>query len=232
MKKTLLIVSLFISILCSCESNSINESDTDSKWWIIVHPTHGNSGIYLYNETNSEIEKKFELPEKLSSPHAIDFDGESLWVGGYPSIFELSPLDGTVLSEIKNVVTEGIASSGEYLYYSDNSEIFKIKKDGTPIESYSMPTNVIQDIAFFNSNIYYVVNGENDPIIRYNKANLSITKILDTEIIALYTLAIKNNCFILVTDKNEIRRFDINTLDKLPDTKINIDGWITGIAPY
>lgn len=231
-------LALFLLVLFSCdkEVDLPTNLEEDTKWWLLVHPTHGNEGIYLYNETDSIVELKIELPEKLTSPHALDFDGESLWIGGAESsssIFEISPIDGSILSEIGNVRTEGIACLNNDLYYAGSRSIFRISKQGVPIETISTQASVIQDIAINNSNLYYSSNMETDPIFKVNLANSSEEKILETEVAALYTLAIQDDNLVVIAN-NKIRRFDINSGEKISDANIylNFYGWITAIAPY
>jgi hypothetical protein len=231
-------LALFSLILSSCdkEDDMPPKLEEDTKWWLLVHPSHGNEGVYLYNETDSIVELKFELPEKLTSPHALDFDGESLWIGGAESsasIFEISPIDGTILSEIGNIRTEGIACLNNDLYYAGSRDIFRISKQGVPIDTISTQASVIQDIAINNSNLYYASNMETDPIFKINQANSIEEKILETEVTALYTLTIQDNNIVVVAD-NKIRRFDINSGEKISDANIYINfyGWITAIAPY
>lgn len=238
MKKYFL--SLIIVILsftsCSYDNDDNIAINSDTKWWILVHPTHGNEGIYLYNETNSSIERIIELPNQMSSPHALDFDGEFLWLGGMgneESIYKLSPDDGTVISEIVDKRTEGIKFLNGEIYYSLYGRINKITEDGTFIEEILLPTSQNPtDIAIKNSVLYYVENGVTDPIFKFNLENSNDGLIVNTEVDALYTLTILNDNLIVVTNNNEIRRFNINSGELVSDSVINIDGWITAITPY
>jgi len=233
MKKFVTFFVVLSLTFSSCEKNDDQIQDTDSKWWILIHPTHGNEGIYLYNETTSSIERKIELPNGFSSPHALDFDGESLWLGGFhdsASLLKLSAIDGSIQSEIKNIRTEGIACLDDYIYYSGSSSIYKIDKTGKLIQTISTETEVIQDIAINESTIYYVFNGAIDPIIKIGSTGEE--RITDSEVSSLYTLAIRNENLAVVTNNNEIRRFEINTGEKISDTKLNLEGWITAIVPY
>lgn len=237
MKKLFTLLTLFSLCLTSCndDDDDLIAIDSDIKWWVLVHPTNGNEGIYLYNETTSSIEKKIDLPNGFSSPHALDYDGKSLWIGGFQdsaSILELSPVDGSILSEIENIRTEGIACFDDYIYYSGSTNIYKIDKQGVPIETISTQSNVIQDIAINQSTLYYVYNGVIDPIIKISSTDSTEGTLVETEVTGLYTLAIYNDNLIIITDSNEIRRFDINSGQKISDTTTIIEGWITAIAPY
>ena len=199
-------------------------------------------GIYLYNETESTIENILPLPEPDGSPHALDFDGTSLWLGGrrsnntngiisYNPIYEIDPDNGEIISSIDNVSASGIALQDNYIYYSSFGQIVKITKDGEFIESIPIETAITSDIAIHNSKKYYSFNGETDPIIMIDETNNQEEFILETNVPDLYTLAIRDDNFVVVSN-NHFRRFDLVSGEFLSDNKIEIDGWITAIAPY
>ena len=242
--KSILFLTFFLVTFFSCnnepvdftlEENSTSENN-DIKWWILVHPSYGNPGIYLYNETESTIENTLPLPTQADSPHALEFDGEFLWLGGMggnESIYKLNPEDGTVVSELTNIRTEGISYLNGELYYSFYGRIYQMSQDGTPIQEIILETdNNPSDIAINNSSLYYVYNGAIDPIIKINQTDSTEETIAETEVTALYTLAIDNDNLIVITNSNAIRRFDINSGERLSDTETIIDGWITAIVPY
>ena len=248
--KSILFLTFFFVTFFSCnnepvdftlEENSTSENN-DIKWWILVHPSYGNPGIYLYNETESTIENILPLPEPDGSPHALDFDGNSLWLGGtrsnndvgiitYNPIYEINPDTGEVISSIENIRTEGIAVSDNHIYYSTYGQINEITKTGTLVSSISVEDSGITDLALYNSKKYYVYNGTIDPIIWINETTGQNEFVLETNIPNLYTLSIRDDNFVVVSN-NHFRRFDLNTGEHLSDIKIEIDGWITAIAPY
>lgn len=248
--KSILFLTFFLATLYSCNNEPVdftleqNSSsvNNDIKWWILVHPSYGNPGIYLYNETESTIEKILPLPEPDGSPHALDFDGNSLWLGGassninngiitYNPIYEINPDTGEVISTIENIRTEGIAVSNDHIYYSTYGQIVEITKTGTVVSSLPVEDSGITDFDIYNSINYYVYNGAIDPIIRINETTGQNEFILETDIPNLYTLSIVDDNFVVVSN-NHFRRFDLNTREHLSDTNIEIDGWITAIAPY
>ena len=110
MKVTKIILkSLILLILVSsCNKYSIVIGDNtevldtiDKKLWLLKHRKYQKPGIYLYNETSGFLEIELDLPKDLESPHAIAYDGESLWVGGIgedESIHQLDPQTGATLS--------------------------------------------------------------------------------------------------------------------------------------
>ena len=243
---TLLIITILVS---SCHYDldditeniilidPIDEELIDNKWWILTHKNYESPGIYLYNETNETIELKLDLPQNLESPHALAYDGESLWVGGMgenESIYQLNPENGGIISEIKNIKTEGIALLDEYLYYSDYKIIKKINKDGTLVESISTKNSSynIPDIAIDANNLYYLRYSEKEPVIKIGLSHRIESKIPLTESTGTYCLTVSNNEIITINPFNEISRFSLRTGEFISNKTTNIKGWITAIAPY
>ncbi len=248
--KSTLSLTLFLALLLSCNNEPVDFSleddsiyvNSDIKWWILVHPSYGNPGIYLYNETESTIENIIPLPEPDGSPHALDFDGQSLWIGGarsnfnngiitYNPIYEINPITGEVISTIENIRTEGISVSGNHIYYATDGQINKITKTGTLVNSISVDDSGITDFELHNSKKYYVYNSTTDPIIRINETTGQNEFILETNTPSLYTLSIRDDNFVVVSN-NHFRRFDLNTGQHISDIKIEIEGWITAITPF
>ncbi|MFT5254640.1 MAG: hypothetical protein ACI87N_003717 [Flavobacteriales bacterium] len=234
-----LIILTFSFISCNNDSEDFNIMDLDTRWWILTRPNNnsvGESEIVLYNETKSIIERTINLPTQADSPHALEFDGEFLWLGGRganESSYKLNPEDGTVISELTNIKTEGISYLNGELYYSFYGRIYQISQDGTPIQEITLATdNNPSYIAINNSSLYYVYNGAIDPIIKINQTDSTEETIAETEVTGLYTLAIHNNNLIVTTNSNAIRRFDINSGKRISDTETIIEGWITAIVPY
>lgn len=244
--KTFLTLLILTIIVSSCNknlpedlflTNPINNETVEYKWWILTHRNYANPGISLYNETTSTIELELDLPENLESPHALAFDGESLWVGGdgqNESIYQLNPENGAIISEIKNIKTEGIALLDEYIYYSSDNIINKIEKNGTLVEeiptknsSYNIP-----DIAIYGNDLYYLRYSENEPVIKLNLFRKTESIIPNIESSGTYCLTASNYEIITVTALNEISHFNIRTGEFISTKPTSIDGWITAIAPY
>ncbi|WP_298530377.1 DUF5050 domain-containing protein [uncultured Algibacter sp.] len=217
--------------------NSIENEDIEQRWWILTHKKYESPGIYLYNETTSTIELELELPENLESPHALAYDGTSLWVGGNgenESIYELNPETGTIRSEIRNISTEGIAVQDEYLYYSNFNSINKIEKNGSLIEEIPTDNSTlnIPDIAIDGNNLYYLRYSENESVIRLNLNSKIEHTLSGVETTGTYCLAIFNNEIITVTALNEINHNILRTGQSISTNATEIKGWITAIAPY
>lgn len=251
MKATKTIWTLLITtfMVCSCHYDldditeniilidPISNEYIENKWWILTHKSYEAPGIYLYNETTQTIELKLDLPENLESPHALEYDGESLWVGGTgenESIYQLNPENGRILSEIKDIKTEGIAILDEFIYYSDYKIINKINKDGTLVEEISTKNSSynIPDIAIDGNDLYYLRYSEEDPVIKIGLSDLKESKISLTESTGTYCLTIYNNEIITINPFNEISRFDLETGVLISTQATEIKGWITAIAPY
>ena len=246
--KTILTLLLLTISLSSCNKDlddisdpivldPIDDVDIEYKWWILTHKKYESPGIYLYNETDSIIELKLDLPENLESPHALAYDGESLWVGGEgqnESIYQLNPGNGAIISEIKNIRTEGIAFLDEHLYYSSNNIINKITKDGTLVEEITTKNSSynIPDIAIDGNNLYYLRYSENEPIVKLNLSNKKENRIALAESTGTYCLTLSNNEIITVTPFNEISHFNQRTGAFISTQTTIIKGWITAIAPY
>lgn len=237
--KKLLVLILLISVTSCYDSDDSVLYEKDTKWWILARPNNynvGKPGIFLYNETKSVIEKTLELPEGIQSPHALEFDGEHLWLGGMgenESIYKLNSKNGSVVSEIQDARTEGISILNGELYYSFYSVIYKVNQNGEQIEKIKIPNgHFLSDIAINNSDIYYVYNESIDPIVKINTNDSEDEIIAETNVSSLCTLAIHKQSLVVITNSNQIRRFDINSGKKISDTETNIKGWITAIAPY
>lgn len=211
----------------------------DNKLWILKHRRYQDSGIFLYNETTGLLELEFKLPKDLESPHAIAYDGESLWVGGIgedESIHQINPQTGETLSEIPNIRTEGIAVDEDYIYYSvyETSTINKIEKDGTFVEEI-LAENAslsIPDIAIDDDNLFYLRYTEAQPIVKLNLSNTNETPISIAGSINTYALTIFNNEIVGVTLLNYISRFNQETGELISTNFTGIEGWITAIAPH
>ncbi len=215
---------------------SVTEN-VEYKWWILTHKNYESPGIYLYNETTSTIELKLDLPENLKSPHALAYDGISLWVGGNgenESIYQLNPETGAIISEIRNIKTEGIALLDDYLYYSNDQVINKIEKNGTLVEA--IPTKNssynIPDIAIYGNDLYYLRYSENEPVIKLNLSRKTESIISNIASTGTYCLTVSNYEIITVTALNEISHHNIRTGAFISTKPTEIKGWITAIAPY
>lgn len=212
------------------------ETTTENKWWILTHKNYQDPGIFLYNETTASIELELKLPDDLESPHALDFDGTSLWVGGNgenESLYQLNPETGEILSEIKNINTEGIAVQGDYIFYSNLNAINKIEKNGTFVESFETQNTTlnISDIAINDNSLYYLRYSETDPVIKVNLTSKSESPVGNIETSGTYCLAFFENKFITVSALNEIT-YHSSLTGVISIHTTGIEGWITAIAPY
>ncbi|WP_194766077.1 hypothetical protein [Tamlana sp. I1] len=213
------------------------EEEIEYKWWILTHRSYAKPGIYLYNETTSTIELKLDLPKGLESPHALAFDGESLWVGGVgedESIYQLNPENGAIISEIPNIKTEGIAVLDEFIYYSDYKNIKKIDKNGVLIETIATKNSSynIPDIAIDDTNLYYLRYSENEPVVKLRLSSREENKIALSESTGTYCLTVAKNEIITINPFNEIVHFNLRTGEFILNSPTIMEGWATAIAPY
>lgn len=238
---------IFLTLVSSCKDYFIEIADVDTvaqdtidkKLWILKHRKYQDQGIYLYNETSGILEVELDLPKDLESPHAMAYDGESLWVGGIgenESIHQLDPQTGETLSEIPNIKTEGIAVDENYLYYSvyETNIINKIEKNGTFVEeivtknaSLSIPA-----ITIDNNNLYYLRYTVTEPVVKLNLASRNESFIALAGSIDTYSLTIFNSEIVGVTLLNGISRFEQNSGDFISSNLTGIEGWITAITPH
>lgn len=247
--RTFLALLILVTLAFSCHNDlddategftipedEIIETDT-TKLWILKHKRYQEPGIYLYNETTSTIELELELPEHLESPHALAFDGTSLWVGGNgenESVYQINPQTGAIVSQIPNIITEGIAIDEDYLYYSNNNMINKIEKNGTLVDEISTKNASlnIPDIAIYNDDLYYLRYSEKEPIVKLDLSDKKESFIDIAESTGTYCLTVFNNDIVTITPFNEISRFNLKTGKLISTQFTGIEGWITAIAPY
>jgi len=245
--KVILKSLIILILISSCGDASIVIADEaevldaiDKKLWLLKHRKYQDSGIHLYNETSGVLELELDLPKGLESPHALAYDGESLWVGGIgedDSILQVDPQTGETLSEIPNIRTEAITVDGDYLYYSvyETNIINKIEKNGTFVEEIvvkNADSLSIPDIAIDGNNLYYIRYTATAPVVKLNLSSKNESFIDISESIDTYSLTIFNNEIVGVSLLNGIKRFNKNTGNIISSSITDIDGWITAIAPH
>ncbi|WP_157614136.1 DUF5050 domain-containing protein [Pseudotamlana agarivorans] len=242
--KIIIPFTLLVILCSSCNRNVPDDLEGQGsdmhltatyKWWILTHKNYQKPGIYLYNEQTGAIEVELKLPKGLQSPHALAYDGASLWVGGIgenESIYQLDPVSGDVLSEIPNIITEGLAIQDEYIYYSSENAIHKIMKNGTVVESIQTENTAlnISDIAISENLLYYLRYAETGPIVKLNLTSKSETPINTVETSGTYCLSFVENKLVTVSNLNEINQNSSRTGELISSTPTGIEGWITAIA--
>lgn len=243
MKPIKVLLILFVVMFNGCTENEVmidsNEplthTNEPTKWWVLTHPSGNNPGIHLYDEATGTTDLSFDLPADIKSPHALAFDGESLWLGGMGEnefLYELSPIDGSVRSKIPNIRTEGLAIVGDEIYYSEHSEVFRMTKNGIKLNNFTVNTTVINDIAVHQGSVYVAINGETDPIYLLDQQKNQLKELLDTKVTALYTLAVYDNYFVFVGDASQLVRVDIGNKQEISRTTIKMPfSWVTAITP-
>lgn len=88
------------------------------------------------------------------------------WRSRRKRIYLLNSKNGAIISEIKNIKTEGIAVLDDYILYLNGKMINKIEKDGTLAKEIATKNSwyIIPDIAIDGTNLYYPRNSEKEPI--------------------------------------------------------------------
>ncbi|KAB1067434.1 DUF5050 domain-containing protein [Tamlana haliotis] len=242
--KTLFFVSLVCFLLAACNRNEPEyfgtpqediDVTTEYKWWILTHKNYQKPGIYLFNENTGMLEVELKLPKALQSPHALAYDGESLWVGGIgenESLYQLNPETGDIISEIPNIITEGIAIQDDFIFYSSENAIHKMNKNGSLIETIETENTAltISDIAIDESSLYYLRYSETAPIVKLNLDTKTEAPIQTIETSGTYCLSFIDNKLVTVSNLNEINQNATRSGELVVSTPTDIEGWITAIA--
>lgn len=90
------------------EGESSSDAGVASLVWVVVHPSDApmGAGLFLFDESRQEVVRRLTLPD-IVSPHALAWDGESLWLGGrdeQPAVHQLDPVDGREISRWPGVL--------------------------------------------------------------------------------------------------------------------------------
>lgn len=219
-------------------------------FWFLVHPTQAppdGPGIYLYDEDSEEIVCKVELPEPFSSPHALAYDGELLWVGGIVNedpmrgaILAIDPKTGEVVDELVTTgMPEGLAVAGDTLWYGANdwpdsacrARLVQIDRDGEILDELVPERCLVQDIAKLDDRLFYVVNDEADRILEVmpdGSAEREVASRAGGN--AVYTLSSRLGRLV-VEGYGALHWFDPDSGEAQARVPHNVPGWITAIAP-
>ncbi|MBU2949450.1 DUF5050 domain-containing protein [Tamlana agarivorans] len=244
--KILIPITFTCILLTSCNRNvpdySITPEDettlnSEYKWWVLTHKSYQKPGIYLYNESTGIIELELKLPKSLKSPHALAYDGESLWVGGIgenESLYQLNPDTGEIIAEIPNIITEGIAVQDNFIFYSNENSIYKMQKNGALVETIDTENTAltISDIAIDDNSLYYLRYSETAPVVKLNLTTKSESQMTEIATSGTYCLSFVDNKIITVSDLNAINQNSTRTGEIISSAQTPFEGWITAIAVH
>lgn len=206
--------------------------------WVLVHPSDAprGPGLFLFDEARQEVIRQLPLPDGCTSPHALAWDGRSLWLGGVdvePAIRELDPADGRVLSRWPGAVTEGIAFDGDTFWYaavlSSLTPLVHVARDGTTLGSVTLSEVAVQDLVSAEGALYYLVNDDADRIMRFDTATGSATELARNVDVAPYSLGFDGTHLAVAVD-GRIRRYDPSTGALVREGPFAVPGWITAIV--
>lgn len=207
--------------------------------WVLVHPSDApmGPGLFLYDEDRGAVVSRVPLPAGVESPHGLTWDGRSLWlsdvgVPGRPTIYELSPDDGRVLSRIVGHFTEGLASDGDSLWCASAepvTSLLQLAHDGSLLGSVGVREVVIQDLVFADGALHYVVNDDPDRIMRVDPSGGAPTELARDFHEAPYSLGFDGAHLVVAVDRT-LYRFDPRTGAAAGTRPIDVGGWITAIA--
>ena len=206
--------------------------------WVVVHPSDAplGPGLYLFDETTQTIVRRLPLPPGSTSPHALAWDGRSLWLGGVdedPGVRELDPADGRVLSRWSGVQCEGIAYEGGRYWYagvvSTLTPLVEVQRDGTTIGSLSLGVATVQELVAAEGSLYYLINDDLDRIVRVDPSTGASSDVTSGVHVAPYALGWDGRHLAVAVD-GRITRFDRITGERVSEGPLGIPGWITAIA--
>lgn len=211
--------------------------------WTLVHGggagSRGVAKLQLVDLERGTIVRTLALPAALESPHALAFDGKSLWVGGIGAgIHELDPVDGAVRSVIAGVETEGLAADGRSLWLARHGErpsaLLQIDRRGKLLRAVPVSALVVNDIAFDGTALFYVANSDTDPVVRVDLESRTETTVAAPAVIhkAPYTLTYAAGRLIVVDRgrRNVLRVLDPANGAVIDEIALPVCGWITAIA--
>lgn len=207
--------------------------------WVLVHPSDAplGPGLYLFDEDRQVVVRRLPAPD-ISSPHALAWDGESLWLGGAdlddPAVVQMDPLDGRELSRWPGVWTEGIAFDGTDFWYGpmepQDRLIRRVDHSGSVLASFTLADgDVVQDMVSANGALYYLVNDDEDRIVRVDTESGSTVEVARGVHQAPYSLGF-DGTYLAVAVDGRILRFDTDSGALVRDDPFAVLGWITAIA--
>lgn len=222
------------------DSGGVTPGISSHLLWVLVHPSEApdGPGIFLFDEDQQQVLAELPLPPGVTSPHALAYDGTSLWLGDMgmgASLHQLDPTTGAVISTIPGVRTEGITVDGDTLWYSGEDpgsfdmNLVHIQRDGTILGSLSVPVSVVQDVAHDGASLYYLVNDDQDRVLRVDPATGAESLLFDQPFVAPYSLAFDGQYLAVAADET-IKRYDPATGAPVSSGPLGVPGWITAIA--
>ena len=186
----------------------------------------------------------------MTSPHALAFDGGSIWVGGMSShatIYQLNPADGSTLSTIFNIRSQGISIIESTLWCVEETEpymephLVQYDLSGKRIQKFGLDDRGITDMTVIGDTFYYSVNDGLDRIVKVLLNPFEVNDLIENTVSseAISTLANKNGLLYVVDNGGYSNReyyqllksFDPNTQELVGADTLKISGWITAIAP-
>lgn len=222
------------------------------KWWILSHKSYGEPGIILYNETTDEIEKLLPIPNPELSSHALDYDGGSLWLSGaLPSktnpyrecdtLFQISPEDGSVISAMPGIRTQGVSVSDDYIYYSgwsfSRAAIYTITKAGELVDTYQTEELIHSLEVIEGVEMYAMTANKESPLLHLDLATNKLDTIFLPGHKSRRNIIIENNEIITIeqggiNSPNILKRYNKETQELISEKIISVNGWLTAFAPY
>lgn len=216
--------------------------------WVLVHPTDAPSqGPGIVHIDNDGVElARLPLPDGVSSPHGLAFDGASLWLtdAAEGGLYEIDPASGDELSFLPIAPSQGVAVDGDAFWIHDG-DFIRIDATGAETERRRGST-VVQDLAFDGTDVLFLTNGDRDTVTRVapddtqtdlpnavTRSNTGYAMMLDDGMlyVADYALYDEGLPYVDSYSTAVLRTVDPWTGEILGTALLPVEGWITAIAP-
>jgi hypothetical protein len=229
------------SHLRGTDAGVLSDAPAGGLVWALVHPTDAplGPGLFLLDEGRGVIVRRLPLPGAATSPHGLAWDGRSLWLSDVgdlarPTIYEISPDDGSVRSSFVGPATEGLAwdPATRMFWASTTSAITRLvrfDRSGEVFETRETSEATIQDLVSARGSLYYLVNDDLDRIVRLDlegHRSVELARHVDP---SPYSLGFDGES-IASAAWGRIRRYDPSTGALSSDREFLVAGWITAIA--
>jgi hypothetical protein len=223
--------------------------------WVLVHPVDAppsGAGLILFDEVSQSIVRRLPLPDPDASVHGLAWDGRSLWLSSAGSVtlgldrgaglLQLDPTDGRVIQRFDRIRAEGVAADGDTIWYAGarpdeaGPTLVHLAQNGLQLSFVPIPEPaLIQDLAIADGALYYLVNDDQDRIMRIDPSTGSATRVASGVYEAPYALAFDGAHLAVAladrfTSEPRIRRFDPATGALVRESPFRVQGWVTAIA--
>lgn len=220
--------------------------------WVLIHPTNApvdGDGIHAYDPQLRRSVRRFPPPPGARFAGGLAFDGISLWATATKDdkglVYEIDPHNGNVRSSfpISSKHSQGLAIDGGHIWigteqFATKQSLIRSTWDGDVVSQLPIGKAVVNDLTAAKGMLYYIVNGPNDPIYRMDPKTGDQRVLVQTGIVAPYSLTYDGKHLVVVEDtgfggsstNNVMRRYDPNTGTLVSSEDLLLKGWVYAIA--